>query len=323
MKDIILFLDNHQIKYSQDVALKNKTWIHRGGIAKLFIEPSNKDELIKITQYLYKYKRKQDFTVIGCTSNLYIRNSSNLDIVISTLKCNSFKLCDNIIHCEAGANVAKMSRELIKSGVKGFEYLTRLPGTIGGAIYNNSSCKENSIAELIVNAVIINENGELVNFSKDDFDFSFRTSILKEKKFHGTIISVDLKANYTNSENLLNIAEHNDVERKKILETNRQNLGCTVNRPFILGKMPLKYSLPLRLYNLIFRICNLCGSKRQGKSLDFLCWISGYSDIKNYISKVNPIIFIWNDDMADNVFDRYIEFMNKVYRTDKIEIEII
>jgi hypothetical protein len=54
-----------------------------------------------------------------------------------------------------------------------------------------------------------------------------------------------------------------------------------------------------------------------------LCFISGYNTIARYVSDKNPVIFMWLDEGADSAYPLYIEFMRKVYKTDKIEIEVI
>ena len=54
-----------------------------------------------------------------------------------------------------------------------------------------------------------------------------------------------------------------------------------------------------------------------------ICTLTGYKSIAPYVSLKNPIIFSWIDEGADTAFPLYLEFMMKVYKTDKTEIEII
>ena len=56
---------------------------------------------------------------------------------------------------------------------------------------------------------------------------------------------------------------------------------------------------------------------------NYICNISGYSEVAPYISDINPIIYLWHDEEADKQFPKYLEFMKKVYKTDKVEIEVI
>ncbi len=316
-----IFLENKNIPFESDVCLKKKTWIHRGGMCSLFITPTNSDDLSSLIQFLYK--KNIEFLLVGHTSNLYILNDCNIPIVVSTSKCNKYYIADNNIICESGAGVSRMAKEMSKQGIAGFEHLHELPGTVGAAIYNNSSCYNNSITALLISAEVVTEDGEIKIMKPEDFDFKFRTSIMKEKRFNGVITRATLKIEKGDANIFEKLAQKTKESRKNHLEGNAKNLGCTVNRCFINGKMPLKYKLPLSLYNLYLRLREKDIDIRSKKRKEFICKISGYSHITKYISDKNMIVYMWHDDGADAVFPSYLEFMRKVYMTDKIEIEVI
>lgn len=69
-ENLTKYLDLHSIQYETNVSLKKRTWIHRGGIAELFITPVNAEELEKVVSFLYSQSIR--FQLIGRTSNLYI-----------------------------------------------------------------------------------------------------------------------------------------------------------------------------------------------------------------------------------------------------------
>lgn len=321
IRKLVNFLITHNIKYEENIDLKKKTWIHRGGMCNLFISPSNASQLETLVQYLYQNELK--FQLLGHTSNVYILNSTNIPIVVSTIKCNKYEVVDNHILCEAGASVIHLAKNMISQGISGFEYLTGLPGTIGAAICNNSSCKQNSISSLLVSAEVMLSNGQKVSMTAEQMEFKFRTSIFKEKRIDGVILNATLRADRDDAEKLMKIAHENNIERKRILEGHAQNLGCTVNRCFINGRMPLKYSIPNRIFYVLLKICRVKELVIRKYSKNFLCIISGYSTVAPYISNINNIIFVWYDEGADKEFPRYLEFMRKVFKTDKVEIEVI
>lgn len=315
------FLENKNIPFESNICLKKKTWIHRGGMCSLFITPTNSDDLSFIIQFLYKENIK--FLLVGHTSNLYILNECNIPVVVSTSKCNQYHITENSIICESGAGVSRMAKEMSKQGIAGFEYLHELPGTVGAAIYNNSSCYSNSITALLISAEVVTEDGEIKIMKPEDFDFKFRTSIMKEKRFNGVIIKATLKLERGDASQFEKFAQKTKESRNKNLEGNAKNLGCTVNRCFINGKMPFKYLLPFKIYNTFLRLTEKDKDTRKSKSKYFICKISGYSNIAKYISDKNMIVYMWLDEGADAAFPDYLEFMRKVYKTDKIEIEVI
>lgn len=321
INEILTFLDNNHILYETNVDLKKRTWIHRGGIANVFISPTNEQELCNVVSYLYKYNI--EFLLIGHTSNLYILNTTNISVVISTAKCCSYSLVRDKLYCEAGVSVIKLSNQLIKQGIKGFEYLTGLPGTVGAALVNNSSCKGHSISDLLISAKLLLKDGKIEYWRPSDFKFQFRSSILKRKEIEGCILSIILKIEADNAENLIKIAEENRVDREKRLEGYAKNLGCIFDKPFCLGPMKTKYKLVELFIRIIGKIFGISIIKINAALLNILCKMSHCEGILPYVSHKNKIIFMWRDDGADAAFPIYCKFIKEVYRTDKLEIEII
>lgn len=321
MSGLIDYLLDNDVLFEKDVNLSNKTWIHRGGLCKCYIQPTSGSQLESVVKYLIVNSIK--FLVVGHTSNLYIHNETNVDVIVSTNRCNKYEIRENEILCEAGVGVIKLANDCVNKGIKGFEYLTGLPGTVAGALYNNSSCYQNSISELLIDLKFITDEGRTVTLYPDDLNYRFRTSYLKEKILVGTIISCRLKLSKTNSLELQRIAERNNEERKKLLEGPSRNLGCTVNRCFCNGPMPKRYRLPLKVFSKALSLLQMNSEKKKEFEKRFILFISGYISLAPYISNKQMIIFIWKDEGADKAFPKYLEFMNKIYKTDKIEIEEI
>lgn len=315
------YLDANRIPYEINVDLKKKTWIHRGGIAGIYITPESSEELEKVVLFLYRNNIK--FLLVGHTSNIYILNSCNIPVVISTIKCRNYIVKDNKVYCEAGVGVIQLSKQMIQNGYKGFEYLTGLPGTVGAALVNNSSCKSNSISELLIIAKVVLSDGTIKYFNQEDFKYDFRTSIFKNAEIQGVILSAELLLQQGNIDELTKISKDNIEDRNRYLGHNSKNLGCTVNRCFINGNMPMWIQFFSRLYYIIIRLFVGSRYKRRELVKNFICWISGYKSVAPYINSNSIIIFMWLDGEADNQFPRYLEFMKKVYKTDKVEIQII
>ena len=122
---------NFACEYQKDVSLKDKTWIHRGGMVKYWLQPKTIDELTSVGNYLYV--NRESFVIIGYTSNTYFKNSFNIKFVIDTRQLkNYFPLDKDTLMCECGAPIAKVSRYCVENGIEGYEGLIGLPGTVGG-----------------------------------------------------------------------------------------------------------------------------------------------------------------------------------------------
>lgn len=314
------YLNLHIISYEEDVRLSKKTWIHRGGMCKLYVTPANSTELSQLIAFLAG--KNTNYLVVGCTSNIYMKNSFHIDVVISTLKCRSVEFLDNEITCECGVLVSRLAKDCVEKGISGFEYLTSLPGTIAGGIYNNSSCRENCITDNLIEVEYMDKEGKVSILSKRDLSLSFRTSVFKQKKVDGCILNARFAiTKKEDSELLKKIAEKNEDNRRKILASPSKNLGCTVNRPFSLGKM----NLLLRSFLFVCR--KSFGLFLSQEKTDLICHrilfsITGNKQLEKYVSPKNVLTFLWLDDNADDQFENYLRFMNKYYRTDSLEIEI-
>lgn len=314
------FLDQAGIHYERNASLAKKTWIHRGG-STCWISVTSADELKQLCAFLYK--NHFEFLTVGHTSNLYIKNTCNPQIVVSTLRCNHFDIGGDVISCEAGASVIKLSKAAVDAGIAGFEYLTGLPGTVGGALCNNSSCGKYSIADLLIYAEYIDGEGNEGHLAKDDFNYAFRTSDFKSHKKKGVITKVYLKKEFGEKGRLIAISRENEEQRKHYLGPGTMNLGCTVNRCFINGSMPFKYRVRQSLYTKALSFFVKEEFARRKMLKEHILKITGYSDLNPYISDYSMIIYTWKDDKADLLFPRYLDFMDRIYRTDRVEIEIL
>lgn len=310
------FLNNSNIPYEVNVSLKKKTWIHRGGFANYFVTPKNLNQLKNLCEYLYKNEIL--FDLIGHTSNLYFLNHYNPNIVITTRLCNCVIENNDSLICDCGVSVSRLARDCVKKGICGFEYLTELPGTIGAAIYNNSSCKNNSIASLVSYVDFLSVDGKMSKLTSKQLNFSFRNSALKEKKLNGIILKAYLKVNKGDALRLCEIARINKINRDRIFSGHYKNLGCTFDKPHL----SIQYQVLLKIVRLF---CIILG--KDNRSIDeikknILLKITGYNLLAPYICSQSYLIFIWKDDKADELFPMYVEFMGKILNTKMLEIEI-
>lgn len=313
---ISTFLSENSIPYEEDVELKKKTWIHRGGCAKYFISPNDTLQLQKLCSWLYL--NKIEFDLIGHTSNLYFVNDYNPYIVVSTRSCNKIVVEPGYIICEPGVGVIKLSRECVKLGISGFEYLTELPGTVAAAIYNNSSCKSNSISALLESIDFLRTDGVVEILKPNDLGFTYRNSLLKSKALKGVILKVCLRRIDSDPAYLMSIAERNKEARKAIFNNNVRNLGCVFDNP----SLSLSHRLILRLCAIFYRIVRFRGGSVDNFKKKVLLRITGYSELEPYICDKSLIIYKWDDDGADKLFPIYCDFAKKVLHTSDLEIEI-
>lgn len=191
IKNIVRKLTEYNIRFEENVLLKNRTWIKTGGVASLFITPVSVDELVEIID-IFK-KDNVGFEIVGHTSNLYYLDDYNPTAIVATNKIKSFREKANYIECECGVPTSTISRYCVEKGFTGYSGLVNLPGTVGAAICNNSSCFECSLSEHLIDATFYDlDKNEIIHLVPSDFNFAYRSSKIKTGKLNGVLLTLKL-----------------------------------------------------------------------------------------------------------------------------------
>lgn len=325
MTDIIAYLQTHAIAYEENVELRKHTWIHRGGVARLWITPESCDQLQTIGTELYRHSIK--FQVIGHSSNLYFDNNFNPPVIISTAKLTRFLFRSDMIECECGVSVKSLAKEAVEQGISGFEGLVDLPGTIAAAVCNNSGCYGCDVSSLLHHVEFLQENGQVVSLSHNDLCYAERTSALKRKQIRGIILKVYLNIHKSSdAAQIRTTAQKNHLQRITYQERPAQTLGSIFPKNVMTAfekNLPLHTKIPIILLNKLFKLHCISYFTRQQQKRNIICLLNGLWDIRDYISKKNFNCFIWKDDKADEAFLRYRSFVQNTAKDNQIEIETI
>lgn len=162
-----------------------------GGEADVFVVPQSIDEL----KLLIKYLRENNiiYYIVGRGTNLLVSDKGLRGCVVNIgSELSKIKVRGTKIEAEAGAQMIQIADEALNNGLTGFEQLSGIPGTIGGAIAMNAGAYGRNIDELVISCDVINENNKIVTINKKDLDFSYRHSIIGEKDYIVTKVSLRL-----------------------------------------------------------------------------------------------------------------------------------
>lgn len=312
------FLMNNDIDFDKNRSLKSYTWIQRGGVVQFWIKPDSIEKIKSIVSYLYK--TQINFYVVGATSNLYFQNDYHPEVVISTLRINKIAINKDYVVAECGALSSKLSVECIKNNIEGFEGFTTIPGTIGGAVCNNSSCFNSCIDELVDHIEVITKNG-CINLNKNDLNYKRRSSIFKRKEIEGVILRVFLKKQIAlNPELLIKNTEKFKYYRKKYQEKPQHNLGS------VFAEIELKNTLQIMIWKMFKKLLKIIHIKKDkqlklNKQLFFI--IHGKFKMSYYVSDFSFNCFVWKDHKADVMFFKYKSFIERISKKAELEIEIV
>ena len=207
---------------SNNIKLSNYSWFNLGGPAEYFFKPENKNQLIEFLKESKKQNLK--ITILGAGSNTLIRDSGIKGAVIKLgpgfSKINL--ISKDVIEVGAGILDRKISNFAKENSIGNLEFLSCIPGTIGGAVIMNSGCYGNDISKVLVsiNAIDINELVEK-EIKSDEMKFFYRGTNLSDQLI---ITSVKLKGEIKSKETI-ELKQNRFIEKKKIVPTKSdQNL---------------------------------------------------------------------------------------------------
>ena len=169
------FKDNLQLNYD----LKKKNWFNIGGKTKIYYKADNLKELIR---FLKKIEKKEKVFILGGGSNTLITDQLFNGVVIKLTKNfnNISLLSEEIIVAGSAVSDKSLSDFAMKSGLGGFEFLSCIPGTIGGGIKMNAGCFKREFKDILISIQALSKSGQVLTIPAKDINFKYRDSGLSE-----------------------------------------------------------------------------------------------------------------------------------------------
>jgi len=177
--------------YEPFADLAQKAWFRVGGPAEVLYTPLDQADLIL---FLKNIDRGIPVNVIGFASNILIRDGGIPGVTIRLGKeFSRIKKESNIIECGCGAACAAIALKTRDYGVTGFEFLSGIPGSIGGAIKMNAGAYGNEIKDIFVNVIAVDSLGEIHSLKLDDLGFAYRSCSVPDDFI---FLNVNLKTSF-------------------------------------------------------------------------------------------------------------------------------
>jgi len=192
-----------------DENLSKYSWFNLGGPAKIVFKPKNLNEL---STFLKKTKDLSKIKILGAGSNTLFRDGGFNGIIIKLSKSFSHLSLfnENTIIAGASALDKNVSTFALENSLSGFEFLSCIPGTIGGGIRMNSGCYDEDISKILVSVQAMDLKGNMRVIYSSDIKFSYRDCDLDTNLI---FISATFRGK---KDNKLNIKEKiNDLVKKK------------------------------------------------------------------------------------------------------------
>ena len=203
---------------SHNVKLSNYSWFNLGGPAEHLFKPNSKEQLIQFLKV--NKKNNLDITILGAGSNTLIRDNGVKGAVIKLgSNFSNINLLDkNTIEAGAATLDRKISNFAKENAIGNLEFLSCIPGSIGGAVIMNSGCYDNDISKVLISINVIDiQSCEEKEIKREDIEFFYRGTNLPN---HLIITSVKLKG-VNLDKNLIEKKQKKLIEAKKLSQPNQ------------------------------------------------------------------------------------------------------
>ena len=201
-----------------DEPLKRYTAWKIGGPADALLEPRGAGELIGAVEKAREHGIP--VTVLGGGTNVLVRDGGIRGLTIRLAKSlTQVEIEGHQVSAEAGVLYPALANATAGRGLKGLEFATGIPGTVGGAVYMNAGAYDGETKDVLRWADVF-RGGEVVRMSDSDLELSYRRSVLHDHP--GWVV---LRAGYT-------LAPGDPEELKaRIKEFRAQRMNGSPNRP--------------------------------------------------------------------------------------------
>ena len=214
-----------QKKFGKNLIIKENlskySWFNLGGPADIFFRPKNKDQLIEFLNEI----RKQNYKIhiLGAGSNTLIRDSGVKGVVIKLgSKFSDIKLLEKDTF-EVGAAILdrKVSDFAKNNDIGSMEFLSCIPGSIGGAIIMNSGCYGSDISKILLSIKVVDDKGIEKEIKNDQISFYYRGTNIPKNYI---ILSAILKGTVS-SKQLISKKQDELIQRKKKTQPSKIKTG--------------------------------------------------------------------------------------------------
>ena len=178
---LIDFFKKQDVEYKENFDISKISSIGIGGVSDLAVSPHDERTLINTVNNLEE--SKVDFRVVGrMTNTLQVKSRYN-GVLILTDKMNDYFVAENTITTQCGVLLSRLLRELSELSLGVCEELYGIPGSVGGMVFGNAGAFGKSIADCLNFArLYLPKERRIVTLSSDEMKFSYRSSIMKERK---------------------------------------------------------------------------------------------------------------------------------------------
>lgn len=214
----------------QNESMRNHTSFKIGGLADYFVTVQEVEEL----KFVLELSEKYDIpvTVIGNGTNLLVSDKGIRGIVLK-IEISSLKVIRKKDKAEitisSGYPVGKLANLAYKEELSGLEFLSGIPGSVGGALRMNAGAYGKEMKDIVVSTKYMDRNGKIKKLGVAEHKFSYRSSVFSEMK-DAIILETVLEASYGKAEEIKTKVDEYREKRLESQPLDLPNAGSTFKR---------------------------------------------------------------------------------------------
>lgn len=219
-----------------DEPMSRHTTFRIGGNADYFVKPGNADEVAAVIAVCREYNIP--YFILGNGSNLLVSDDGYRGMIINIMdNMDSVTVDGRIITAQAGAMLVRVSVMARDNALTGLEFASGIPGTIGGAVYMNAGAYGGEMKNVVKTVRAIDEYGRIYELDSEKMDFSYRHSIVEERKL--IVLEVTLELEHGSREAINDRMKELAEARRSKQPLEYPSAGSTFKRPegYFAGKL--------------------------------------------------------------------------------------
>ena len=172
-------LPDIQMKFAEPMA--KHTSFRIGGPVTVMVFPENREQLAKVLKVSALLDKK--YRILGAGTNVLASDDGLDEIIICLKDCfDGIKQIDDTrIRVAAGVTMSRAAVFAANLGLGGMEFAHGIPGTVGGGVYMNAGAYDGDISKICESVSVMRMDGEIVEYSAEEMQFSYRHSRLEEE----------------------------------------------------------------------------------------------------------------------------------------------
>ncbi len=220
------FIKNSNLQIAFNEPMSKHTSFKIGGLAECYVKVNTLEEMQEVLKIVNTHKIP--LTIIGNGTNILVTDNG-IKGIVAKINIKNIELNEkNIVKVGAGNTLAEIAQVLMQNELEGFEELSGIPGTIGGALRMNAGAHGKEIKDVVLNATVIDYDGNIITFSNEEMQFEYRNSIFSKEKY--IILEAEIQLEKGNKEEIKEKMKSFANWRKERQPLEYPNAGSTFKR---------------------------------------------------------------------------------------------